>query len=44
LIETEDQRRHLEAARARQEVRLARRANAQAGEGEPPQDRPTEKT
>ena len=44
LIETEDQRRHLEAARARQEVRLARRATAQAGEGAPPQDLPTGKT
>ena len=35
-IETDAQRRQLEAARARQEVRLARRAEAQAGDGEDP--------
>jgi acyl-CoA thioesterase YciA len=37
LIETDAHRRQLEAARARQDVRLARRADAQAGEGEDPQ-------
>jgi uncharacterized protein (TIGR00369 family) len=36
LIETEAQRRQLEAARARQDVRLARRADAQAGAGADP--------
>ena len=36
-IETEAQRRQLEAARARQDVRLARRADAQAGDGADPQ-------
>jgi acyl-CoA hydrolase len=36
LVQTDAQRRNLEAARARQDVRLARRAAAQAGDGPEP--------